>query len=318
VPLAQTETVDAKPSQGTFGIVDARILAPGAPDRSVLYYRIAKTGSGRMPRVGSQRVDEAAVKMMGDWIAQMPASPGAEPLATADAEALAVLRATSAAPASLNEAIRHLTDSTRGSLALLRLIDKGEIGAPVVREVIAKTKDHPRVEVRDLFERFVPDNERIKRLGDTVDPEVILALKGDPERGRQWFFAESATQCKSCHRIGGLGTELGPDLSSIGTKYNRRDLLRHVLEPSREVDPKFATLLVATKDGQVRQGLLVEKTARELVLRDDQNHTLRIPIAEIEQQATQPKSLMPDQLLRDLTAQQAADLIDFLANLKVR
>ncbi len=57
VPLDATRTVDVRPIQGTFQIAGARIIAPGDPTRSVLYYRVAKMGGGRMPRLGSVEVD---------------------------------------------------------------------------------------------------------------------------------------------------------------------------------------------------------------------------------------------------------------------
>ena len=72
VPLAATQTVGIRPIQGTFGISGARIIAPGDPARSVLYYRMSKLGGGRMPRVGSNQVDERATRMIHDWIARMP------------------------------------------------------------------------------------------------------------------------------------------------------------------------------------------------------------------------------------------------------
>ena len=53
LPLEQTETVGVRPIQGTFGIDDARIIAPGEPERSVLYYRMAKRGPAGCP--GSAR-----------------------------------------------------------------------------------------------------------------------------------------------------------------------------------------------------------------------------------------------------------------------
>ena len=72
VPLAETKTVGIRPIQGTFGISGARIIAPGDPAGSVLYYRMSKLGGGRMPRVGSNQVDERATRMIHDWIARMP------------------------------------------------------------------------------------------------------------------------------------------------------------------------------------------------------------------------------------------------------
>jgi putative heme-binding domain-containing protein len=130
------------------------------------------------------------------------------------------------------------------------------------------------------------------------------------------FAAEAATQCKTCHRLEGVGTEVGPDLSAIGKKYSRRDMLRHLVEPSREVDPKFRSLLVETADGRVIEGLLAERSDTELVLRDAKGEVVRVPADAVEREAVQAKSLMPEGLLRDLTAQQAADLIEYLGSLK--
>ena len=76
VALPATQTVGVRPIQGTFGIAGARIIAPGDPARSVLYYRMSKLGGGRMPRVGSNQVDERATRMIHDWIARMPAPGG--------------------------------------------------------------------------------------------------------------------------------------------------------------------------------------------------------------------------------------------------
>src|SRR4029079_3791856 len=45
---------------------------PPDTSRSVLLYRIAKTGSGRMPHVGSDVVDDRGVALIGRWIAQLP------------------------------------------------------------------------------------------------------------------------------------------------------------------------------------------------------------------------------------------------------
>ena len=72
VPLKATQTIGIRPIQGTFGIAGARIIAPGDPARSVLFYRMSKLGGGRMPRVGSNQVDERASRMIHDWIATCP------------------------------------------------------------------------------------------------------------------------------------------------------------------------------------------------------------------------------------------------------
>jgi putative heme-binding domain-containing protein len=112
--------------------------------------------------------------------------------------------------------------------------------------------------------------------------------------------------------------ELGPDLDAIGSKYSKPELLLHILQPARTIDPRYALRVIETKDGRVYQGLLVEQASGLLVLRDAQNRTTRIAATEIEHQVAQPASLMPEGLLRDLTAQQAADLLEYLSGLKAR
>jgi uncharacterized repeat protein (TIGR03806 family) len=317
IKLEDTKTVDVRPMQGAFGIAGARIIAPGVPEGSVLYYRMAKLGGGRMPRAGSHVVDERAIKLMHAWIAGMPRTDGAAETGSPENKAaLGTLRDRRVSASAREDAIRRLTSSTRGALALMGAIDQGSLTEAVRREIFTQTRDHPQVEVRDLFERFVPESERIKRLGDTINPDAILALRGDAQRGRKLFFAESATQCKNCHRVNEQGETLGPDLTHIGSKYTKAVLLQHILEPSRTIEPNYQAYLLETKSGQVHSGLLVQKTNREVVLKDAASKTIRIPASEVEQLVPQSKSIMPELMFRDLTAQQAADLLEFLAREK--
>jgi hypothetical protein len=71
--LKDAGIVNVKPAHGSFDIKDARILAPGDPDRSILLYRMNKLGLGRMPHIASGIVDEPAVRLMRHWIKQLPA-----------------------------------------------------------------------------------------------------------------------------------------------------------------------------------------------------------------------------------------------------
>ena len=123
-------------------------------------------------------------------------------------------------------------------------------------------------------------------------------------------------QCKNCHRIAGKGTEVGPDLDLIGKKYDRAGILDNILFPSKQIEEKYLTYLVETKKGQVHSGLLVSKDATKVVLKDATNKRIEIPAGDVELLVPQQKSLMPDLLLRDLTAEQVADLTAFLSSLK--
>ena len=69
-------------------------------------------------------------------------------------------------------------------------------------------------------------------------------------------------------------------------------------------------------DGRTFSGIISSKTDQEIVLRDGQDKEIRLPASQIEQTGTQSQSIMPKGLLRDLTPQQAADLVEYLHALK--
>jgi uncharacterized repeat protein (TIGR03806 family) len=310
--------VGVRPGQGTFNIPHARLLAPGDPYRSVLFFRMSQVGSGRMPRLGSNVVDERGLALIHDWIAGLPADEAA----TASADdapvdaALRQLRSESVSPAARSAAIERLLASTSAALAAAQAAAQDALPKAARDELVAKATQSPVLEVRDVFERFLPEEQRTKRLGAVVDPAEILALAGDVAAGRKLFFEAEGVRCRSCHQIRGQGTALGPDLSTIGKDSTPAQLLEAMLEPSKKIDPKFLPLVVETKDGLVHTGLLVEKTADAVVLKDEKNEAIRIPAADVELAVTQQKSLMPELLLRDLTARQVADLTAFLHSLK--
>jgi uncharacterized repeat protein (TIGR03806 family) len=71
-PLARSHAVNEAPMHDTFGIADAKLIAPGDAQRSVLFHRVNVRGQGQMPPTSSNRVDEAGAKLLREWIDQMP------------------------------------------------------------------------------------------------------------------------------------------------------------------------------------------------------------------------------------------------------
>lgn len=291
--LKETFALDVPPALGTFGLREARILAPGDPSRSVLFFRMAKLGHGRMPHVGSTVVDEEGLALIGRWI------EGLGPARTLDASD-----------------VPGLLGSASGALDLVRAIDNGLLTAEARRDAIRQAMANPKDEVRGLFERYVPADQRPKRLGTRVNAAEILALKGEAERGRLLFFESTSLQCRACHMIAGRGESFGPDLSHAAAKSDRKKILESILEPSKEIDPKYVSYVVQTTQGAVYTGLLVEKTADVVVLRDAQKNEIRLRAASVEKMVAQKTSIMPEFLLQGLTAAEAADLLEFLASLR--
>jgi putative heme-binding domain-containing protein len=66
--LEEMNVLGARPQHDTFGIANAMLIAPGDPDRSILYQRLSHRGRGQMPPVVITRVDEQALALFRDWI----------------------------------------------------------------------------------------------------------------------------------------------------------------------------------------------------------------------------------------------------------
>ena len=184
------------------------------------------------------------------------------------------------------------------------------------REAIARGTANANVLVRDLFERFVPEERRAQRLGTSIKPDQILALKGDAARGEKVFFSEGSVQCFQCHHVRDRGRDFGPDLSRIGQKYSRAQLLENILEPSKTIDPAFATYQLEAKNDQNYSGLLVRTSPEEVVLKDANLNETHVKLGDVKTMETSKVSAMPEGLLQALTAQEAADLIEFLSTLR--
>jgi putative heme-binding domain-containing protein len=255
-----------------------------------------------MPQFGSQTIDVRGTQLIRDWIASLPATGPKTP------------------PADLKSPEKLLT-SPSGALQLLAAIDDELLprkdGQQLTNLIAAveRATVHPDPAIRDLFERFLPPDKRVQRLGTAIKPEAILSLAGDAARGRELFLHAAGVQCKNCHRIGDQGKQLGPDLTQIGKKLDKPKLLESILEPSKTVEPQWVTRLVEA-NGEVISGLLVEQTPSHVVLRQADGKEVRLAAGDIDRLAPQAKSLMPELLVQDMTAQQVADLLEFLAGLK--
>jgi putative membrane-bound dehydrogenase-like protein len=212
--------------------------------------------------------------------------------------------------------VEKMVGSTGGALHLLKWMDQNLLNDEARKLAINGASQHPDVNVRALFEKFVPEAQRPQRLGSVVKAEEILKLMGDPIRGEQVYNKSSASQCKNCHVIRGQGKDLGPELSLIGKKYERGALLETILEPSKAISHGYETYVAETTDGQIFAGFLLQQNKSSITLRGADGKQLRLDAKKVESLTKSEKSIMPELVLRDVTAQDAADLLAYLMTLK--
>ena len=73
--LNEMKIIDVTPVHDTFGLKDAKLVAPGHPERSVLLYRISHRDKGHMPPLATRVVDQHMVETIREWILQLRATP---------------------------------------------------------------------------------------------------------------------------------------------------------------------------------------------------------------------------------------------------
>ena len=118
--------------------------------------------------------------------------------------------------------------------------------------------------------------------------------------------------CATCHRLENEGIEVGPDLLSALRNKTRDTLLVDILDPSREVDPRYINYSVTTKAGRAFTGMIAAETASSITLRRAEKAEDTILRSQIDEIQASAKSLMPDGLEMQLSKQDLADVIAYL------
>src|SRR5207245_6985747 len=128
---------------------------------------------------------------------------------------------------------------------------------------------------------------------------AALELTGDVLRGREVF----RKTCSTCHRLENVGTEVGPDLLSALRNKSHEALLTDILDPSREVDPRYLNYLVTTTAGRVFTGLIAVESPSSVTLRRAERAEDTVLRSQIDEIRATPKSLMPEELETQLSKQ---------------
>jgi putative heme-binding domain-containing protein len=142
--------------------------------------------------------------------------------------------------------------------------------------------------------------------------DLLGGLKdGDVRRG-QAIFNSQKTACSTCHAIGYLGGNVGPDLTRIGQVRTDRDLLEAIVYPSASFVRSFEPMVVINKSGDVSSGILRKDSPDEVVLVTGPNVEVRINRSDVAEMRPGTVSVMPAGLDEQLSRQEMADLVAFL------
>jgi putative heme-binding domain-containing protein len=142
---------------------------------------------------------------------------------------------------------------------------------------------------------------------------ISKPLKGrNFERGRAMY---TTATCAACHRFGGAGGAIGPDLTGVGGRMGPPDILESIIEPSKVISDQYEAVLFTLKNGQVIMGRIVNLAGDSLRVNTnmlDPSAITSIKQSDIATQMVSPASLMPPGLINTLTEEEILDLLAYM------
>ncbi|MBS0207594.1 MAG: c-type cytochrome [Planctomycetes bacterium] len=121
-------------------------------------------------------------------------------------------------------------------------------------------------------------------------------------------------QCAKCHRYAGRGEGIGPDLSTVSQRFQKKEILRALLFPSEVISDQYAGKVVTTTAGKTYTGIVGSAGTHTLVVLQSNGQKVTVPKDDVEEMQLAKKSIMPDGLLDNLTQEEIANLVAYLTN----
>jgi putative membrane-bound dehydrogenase-like protein len=206
-------------------------------------------------------------------------------------------------PALRVQILETLLSNDAWTLALLKRPEAKSADASMRARLIK----HPKKNIANLAEKVFADSTSATRAAVVAKFKPALTLTGDAAKGKVVF----SQVCISCHKLDGVGLELGPDLRSVA-QHDAEKLLNSILDPSAIIEPGFMAYHCTMKSGEQLYGVIATETSASLTLKMAGNITksvLRSDVASLKSAGT---SLMPEGLEAAMTPQSLADLIAYL------
>lgn len=220
---------------------------------------------------------------------------------------LVVASYASLKPAVQLAAFDQLLKRPEWAQALLSAIEKGKVKpADLGPSNVARLRTHPNKQVASrankMLEKLSPTTVAKNQLIAQLAPEV--EKPGDAAKGKVAFAL-----CSTCHKLGDLGQSAGPPLDGMGA-HGPAELLVHIIDPNREVDPSFWAQNIVTRKGEAIVGVITSENASTITLAT-QLGVKEVLKTDIATRENTRRSLMPEGL-EALGAENLRDLLAFI------
>lgn len=188
--------------------------------------------------------------------------------------------------------------------------DEAAVPPEILLDVIEAARQSESPKLRSAFRQFQQSREENVQ---AVRRELLFG--GDVEFGRELVFNHQAASCVRCHGVEGRGSsDVGPDLSGIGRRLDRKDLLQSLVDPNAIVAAGYGAATLELRGGESVSGSILSEDATTVTLTTRDGDVRKIERSRIVTQHG-PYSAMPP-MGQILTDQELRDIVAYLATLK--
>ncbi|MCY4584508.1 MAG: c-type cytochrome [Bryobacterales bacterium] len=207
--------------------------------------------------------------------------------------------------------IGELVGHTQGISALLNAVENETVQSwSLSRGRQRQLLRHADEEIRARAEALFGESARNERQAVYEKYRPALAYEGNVESGNEVF----RDVCSECHRVGDMGSEVGPDLLSVVIR-NRERLMTDILIPNESIEAGYEEYLLETNDGRSITGVMAAETPETVTLRrakGEEDTIRRSNIASLRSLSVSP---MPEDIEQGISVQGMADLLAYLKSL---
>jgi len=156
---------------------------------------------------------------------------------------------------------------------------------------------------------------RAQDAADPTSPYRDVMSGGDAVAGERVFQLYNAgMSCVRCHARWPIpGGRIGPDLSTVGSRLTRREIVESMIAPNAKIAAGYESVVIATGDGRIVTGSLQSEDEVQVTVVTPEGVVVRIPIAEIDERR-RGGSPMPEGIVKHLSRRELRDLVEFLAS----
>jgi putative heme-binding domain-containing protein len=227
---------------------------------------------------------------------------------------LPIVRDEKADAALRKQAVRSLARTEDGAGAVLQLARENQLAEALRFTASAELGKARWPNIKTEAAKLLPLPE-----GQNSQPlpplSELLKRTGNMANGERVFRSQTAA-CAGCHKVKGEGTEVGPDLSEIGTKLGKEALYESILDPSAGISFGYEAWQLELKNGDEAYGLIASETAEEIAIKSNMGIVTRYKKSDVKSRQQMKLSIMPTGLQQAMSATELVDLIEYLAGLK--